>query len=63
MGEYDKAGEEHLGSEQTWARQSHRGLAGFFNGGGRGRGQMKANVVGWPTFDGKFVNYPRFKKE
>jgi hypothetical protein len=24
---------------------------------------MKANDSGWPTFDGEFVNYPRFKKE
>ncbi len=24
-------------------------------------GQMKANYSGWPTIDGKFVNYPRFK--
>ncbi len=26
-------------------------------------GQLKANNSGWPVFDGKYVNYPRFKKE
>ncbi len=25
--------------------------------------KMKANDVGWPTFDGKFMNYPKFKHE
>jgi hypothetical protein len=24
---------------------------------------LKANDSGWPTFDSRFVNYPRFKKE
>jgi hypothetical protein len=24
---------------------------------------LKANNSEWPTFDGRFVNYPRFKKE
>jgi hypothetical protein len=29
----------------------------------RGWGQMKANDTRWLTFYGKFVDYPRFKKE
>jgi hypothetical protein len=29
----------------------------------RGWGQLKANDNGWPTFDGRYASYPRFKKE
>jgi hypothetical protein len=29
----------------------------------RSFGQMRANDSGWPTFDGRFVSYPRFKRE
>ncbi len=29
----------------------------------RGCGQLRANDSGWPVFDGKYANYPRFKKE
>ncbi len=29
----------------------------------RGLGHMQANDSGWPTFDGRYANYPRFKKE
>jgi hypothetical protein len=29
----------------------------------RNFGQMRANDSGWPTFDGRYVSYPRFKKE
>jgi hypothetical protein len=29
----------------------------------RSFGQMRANDNGWPTFDGRFVSYPRFKRE
>jgi hypothetical protein len=29
----------------------------------RSFGQMRANDDGWPTFDGRYVGYPRFKKE
>jgi hypothetical protein len=29
----------------------------------RGWGQIRANDAGRPMFNGKFVNYPRFKKE
>jgi hypothetical protein len=29
----------------------------------RGFGHMKANNSGWPTFDGRYASYPRFKKE
>ncbi len=29
----------------------------------RSFGHMQANDSGWPTFDGRYVSYPRFKKE
>ncbi len=29
----------------------------------RNFGQMRANDSGWPMFDGRYVSYPRFKKE
>jgi hypothetical protein len=29
----------------------------------RGWGQLKANNSGWPTFDGRYASYPRFKRE
>ncbi len=29
----------------------------------RSFGQMRANDSRWPTFDGRYVSYPRFKKE
>jgi hypothetical protein len=29
----------------------------------RGFRHMKANDSGWPTFDGRYASYPRFKKE
>jgi hypothetical protein len=29
----------------------------------RGWGQLKANDSGWPTFDGRYASYPRFKRE
>jgi hypothetical protein len=29
----------------------------------RSFGQMQANDSGWPTFDGRYVSYPRFQKE
>jgi hypothetical protein len=29
----------------------------------RSFGQMRANDSGWPTFDGRFMSYPRFKRE
>jgi hypothetical protein len=29
----------------------------------RGFGHMQANDSGWPTFDGRYASYPRFKKE
>ncbi len=28
-----------------------------------GWGQLKANDSGWPTFDGRYASYPRFKRE
>jgi hypothetical protein len=29
----------------------------------RGWGQLKANDGRWPTFDGRYASYPRFKRE
>jgi hypothetical protein len=29
----------------------------------RGWGQLKAKDSGWPTFDGRYASYPRFKRE
>jgi hypothetical protein len=29
----------------------------------RGWGQLRANDNGWPTFDGRYASYPRFKRE
>jgi hypothetical protein len=29
----------------------------------RNFGQMRANEIGWPVLDGRYVSYPRFKKE
>jgi hypothetical protein len=29
----------------------------------RGWGQLKANDSSWPTFDGRYASYPRFKRE
>jgi hypothetical protein len=29
----------------------------------RGFGHMQANDSGWPAFDGRYISYPRFKKE
>ncbi len=29
----------------------------------RGWGQLRGNDNGWPTFDGRYANYPRFKRE
>jgi hypothetical protein len=29
----------------------------------RGWGQLRANESGWPTFDGRYDNYPPFKRE
>jgi hypothetical protein len=29
----------------------------------RGWGQLRANDSGWPTFDGRYDNYPQFKRE
>ncbi len=29
----------------------------------RGWGQLRANDSGWPTFNGRYANYPRFKRE
>jgi hypothetical protein len=46
--------EEHLGPGWSGGR-SYSGLH-------RGLGQMKVNGVGWPTVDGKFVNYLRFNR-
>jgi hypothetical protein len=47
----DEAGEPYGGSSE--------GLLDIM----RGLGHMQANDSGWPTFDGRYTSYPRFKKE
>jgi hypothetical protein len=56
-----KDGEEYLGLEWTrggWQEASMAFLALL-----QGQGQKKANNMGWPTFNGKFVNYTKFKQQ
>jgi hypothetical protein len=48
-------GDETAGARRTAPRY----LMDFM----RSFGQMQANDSGWPTFDGRYVSYPRFKKE
>jgi hypothetical protein len=53
---------EELGDEDEAAETSRVGpesLANIL----RGWGQLKANDSGWPTFDGRYASYPRFKRE
>jgi hypothetical protein len=53
---------EELGDEdkvEETSRVGPEGLAGVL----RGWGQLKANDSGWPTFDGRYASYPRFKRE
>jgi hypothetical protein len=53
---------EELGDEDKAveaSRVSPEGLASVL----RGWGQLKANDSGWPTFNGRYASYPRFKRE
>jgi hypothetical protein len=51
--------EEYLGPKWTRIHGGHQELTGILGG----WSQMKANDMGWLTFNGRFVNYPRFKRE
>jgi hypothetical protein len=61
MGEFSREVKKYLGSEWARTRGGHGELAGVLHG--RGSGQMRANNVGWPAFNRKFIDYPHFKKE
>jgi hypothetical protein len=53
---------KELGEEDEVAETSRAGpesLANVLHG----WGQLKANDSGWPTFDGRYASYPRFKRE
>jgi hypothetical protein len=53
---------EEPGRESRTAEASRggpEGLASIL----RGWGQLRANDSGWPTFDGRYANYPWFKRE
>jgi hypothetical protein len=64
-GQWQMAAEE-LGEEDE-SEDEEEGPYGASSGGlpdiMRGFGHMQANDSGWPTFDGWYVSYPRFKKE
>jgi hypothetical protein len=54
-----EAGDESEGEAVEARGAAPRYLVEFM----RSFGQMRANDSGWPTFDGWYVSYPRFKKE
>ncbi len=51
--------EERQKEGREWKKSTTDGLAALL----RGWGQLKANDGGWPTFDGRYASYPRFKRE
>jgi hypothetical protein len=53
-------GEEYLGLE--WTRGGGQEVSMALSALLQGREQKKANDIGWPTFNGKFVNYTKFKR-
>jgi hypothetical protein len=53
---------EELGEENRTVETSRGGTEGLASV-LRGWGQLKANNSGWPTFDGRYASYPRFKRE
>ncbi len=53
---------EELGDEDEVADASRAGPESLANV-LRGWGQLKANDSGWPTLDGRYASYPRFKRE
>jgi hypothetical protein len=57
----EELGEEDDSEDET--EETHgEGSGGLLNI-MRGLGHMQANDSGWPTFDGRYASYPRFKKE
>ncbi len=64
-GRWQTAAEE-LGEEDE-SEDEAGGPCGASSGGlldiMRGLGHMQANDSGWPTFNGRYASYPRFKKE
>jgi hypothetical protein len=54
-----RAGDAVEGDTAGFGEAAPRYLMEFM----RSFGQMRANDDGWPTFDGRYVGYPRFKKE
>jgi hypothetical protein len=54
-----EAGDVPEGEATETRRAAPRYLVDFM----RSFGQMRANDSKWPTFDGRYVSYPRFKKE
>ncbi len=53
---------EELGDEDKVTETSRVGPEGLVSV-LRGWGQLKANNSSWPTFDGRYASYPRFKRE
>jgi hypothetical protein len=53
---------EELGDEDEVAETNRAGLESLVDV-MLGWGQLKANESGWPTFDGRYASYPRFKRE
>jgi hypothetical protein len=53
---------EELGDEDKVVEASRAGPEGLASV-LRSWGQLKANDSGWPTFDGRYASYPRFKRE
>jgi hypothetical protein len=53
---------KELGDEDKMVETSRAGPEGLASV-LRGWGQLKANDSGWPTFDGQYASYPRFKRE
>jgi hypothetical protein len=53
---------EELGDEDEVAETGRAGPESLVDV-MRGWGQLKANDSGWPTFDGRYASYPRFKRE
>jgi hypothetical protein len=53
---------EELGDEDEVVEASRAGPESLVDV-VRGWGQLKANDSGWPTFDGWYASYPRFKRE
>jgi hypothetical protein len=57
----EELGEE--GESEDEAEEPHGASSGGLLDIMRGLGHMQANDSSWPTFDGRYASYPRFKKE